>query len=107
MIRRLRWLIALAGAVGCFACATAPPPVEPDAWHTARVVEALVNGCSQPCPSDEKCIDDFGLCYTPCAWKVLDAAERKALHESALATDPTRTMLIDCRQPTGIVEARR
>ena len=105
-------MIRLAAALLLVACAVSPPVVRPDvqadAWHTSRVVEALVNGCERPCPdADRNCIDDYGLCYTPCAWGILDAAERKALQQSALETDPTRTFLIDCRRPVGAIEASR
>jgi len=90
-------------------CAIAPAPAAPvDSWRQARMIEALVNGCSRSCPADdENCVDEYGLCYTPCAWGILSAAERKALHESAMETDPSRTFLIDCLRPEGQIEAAR
>jgi hypothetical protein len=91
-------------------CATAPPAVDSqaDAWHNARLVEATVNGCGEPCPAAGRCVDDYGLCWTPCAWQHSDEAERTMLHRIALETDPTRAFLMQCNQPSSsAVEASR
>lgn len=78
------------------------------AWHRARVIEAAVNGCTTPCPADVRCIDDYGLCFTPCGWAQTSEAMRASLHIAALDADPTSSFLIDCpRPPRGMLEASR
>lgn len=93
------------------ACATAPPPPTPageskeDAWRRARIIEAAVNGCGIPCPNDGLCVDDYGLCWTPCAWQRSDPAMRASLHRAALDADPARSFLLSCPEPRGRVQA--
>lgn len=94
------------------ACASTPPPPvasQPDeAWRRARMIEASVNGCGASCPADgRRCVDDYGLCWTRCAWERTghDAADRAELQRAAFEIDPTRAFLIECRQPANAVEA--
>lgn len=92
-------------------CATPvlPPAGESteDAWKRSRMIEAALNGCSVPCPADKLCVDDYGLCWEPCAWQRSTPAERESMHRAAMDTDPTSTFLMHCPQPRGTVEASR
>jgi len=110
-LQRLRWLVALAGF--CAACATAPPPpageTQEQAWHRARIIEALVNGCAAQCPADVRCVDEYGLCWDPCAWRDsgADLETRRSIQKAAADFDPARTWLVQCKQPRGVVQASR
>jgi hypothetical protein len=108
-VQRLRWLVILAGF--CAACATLPTPVtsetQEQAWHRARVVEAMVNGCAASCPADVNCVDEYGLCWTPCAWKQMgaDLATRRSVQAAAVANDPKSAFFMECHRPPGTVQA--
>jgi hypothetical protein len=109
-VQRLRWLIVLAGF--CAACGTAPPlspggETNEEAWRRARFIEAIVNGCSAPCPSEGRCVDEWGLCWTPCAWEAQgkDPAARKSIQKAAQDHSPTSTFLVECTHPPGTVQA--
>lgn len=71
------------------------------------MIEAAINGCSVPCPADALCVDDYGLCWSPCAWQRSTPAERESMHRAAMDADPTSSFLMRCPQTRGTVEASR
>ncbi|HVQ52891.1 MAG TPA: hypothetical protein VMS92_22880 [Mycobacterium sp.] len=93
--------------VSCAAVPSPSPDTQGDGWRMARMVEAAVNGCEKPCPADVVCVDDYGLCWTPCAWGRSTPAEREAMHKAAMDADPTSTFILRCPETRGLVEARR
>lgn len=94
----------------CATASTAPPPsageTQEQAWRRARVIQALLNGCAETCPADGLCVDDYGLCWTPCAWAQSDETSRMSMHKAAMDLDPTSTFLMVCPRPRGAVEVR-
>lgn len=105
--------LALLLLVSCATVTPAPAPqpegeTQEEAWRRARHIEAMVNGCVRDCPDpDVRCVDDYGLCWSPCAWAKSDEATRASLHMAALEMDPTSTFFIDCpAPPRGTLEAR-
>lgn len=102
--------------LAALSCAPLQPPTTPpaetqeQAWHRARVIEANVNGCAGDCPpSGASCVDDYGLCWTKCAWEHVghDETVRTLLHQAATSADPTRSFLVECPAPPGGLEALR
>ena len=84
-----------------------PAELQERAWHAQRSAEAAANGCGEPCPSKgDRCQDEYGICYTACAWETVgkDARFLELLRRTAHDSDPTSSFLLQCHKPEGAMD---